>query len=320
MNARTKVCRVPDITHDEWLAYRRTGIGGSDASTIAGLNPYSSLYYLYNDKLGFLPRKEEVEAMRQGHDFEQYVADRWMEATGKRCQRNNYMWRSDAHPCMLADIDREVIGENAGLECKTTSVYNKADLENGEIPLTYYVQCLHYMEVMGFDKMYLAVLVLSKGFYHFEIQRDEAEIQLLIQREEDFWNNHVMQCDPPPLDGSEATISALNTLFPYSQPEGAVPLSQKAVAALAEAEEYAQQIKVLQEGAQACKAIVMQEMGDCPLGLANAYQASWKNQSSTRIDARRLKKEHPDIYEAYSHTTISRVFRTKKMKGETENV
>ena len=145
---RERVVKVTDIPREEWLQYRRTGIGGSDSSTIVGLNPYSSLFYLYNDKLGLLPEKNDTEAMRQGRDLEQYVADRWMERTGKRCKRNNYMWRSTEHPCMLADIDREVVGENAGLECKTTSVYNHSDFQNGEIPPTYYVHCMHYMAVI----------------------------------------------------------------------------------------------------------------------------------------------------------------------------
>ena len=49
---KTKVARVPDISHEEWLDLRRTGIGGSDAATIVGLNPYSSRYSLYLDKIG----------------------------------------------------------------------------------------------------------------------------------------------------------------------------------------------------------------------------------------------------------------------------
>ena len=122
MSTKEKVVCVKDITHDEWLALRRTGIGGSDAATVVGLNPYSSPYYLFCDKRGELAEKADTEAMRQGRDLEQYVADRWMERTGKKCKRNNYMWRSTKWPFMLADIDREVVGENAGLECKTTSV------------------------------------------------------------------------------------------------------------------------------------------------------------------------------------------------------
>ena len=63
-----------DLPHEEWLKYRRTGIGGSDASTIIGLNPYNSLFRLYADKKGFISAKEDNEAMRQGRDFEEYVA------------------------------------------------------------------------------------------------------------------------------------------------------------------------------------------------------------------------------------------------------
>ena len=181
MSTKEKVVCVKDITHDEWLALRRTGIGGSDAATVVGLNPYSSPYYLFCDKRGELAEKEDTEAMRQGRDLEQYVADRWMERTGKKCKRNNYMWRSTKWPFMLADIDREVVGENAGLECKTTSVYNNNDFENGNIQDSYYVQCQHYMAVMGYDRMYLAVLVLNKGFYTYVIERDEEDISHLAQ-------------------------------------------------------------------------------------------------------------------------------------------
>lgn len=208
-----KIVDIKKISHDEWLDTRRTGIGGSDSSTIVGLNPYNSPYALYLDKIGDCAEKPDNEAMRQGRDFEQYVADRWMEATGKKCRRNNFMWRSTRWPYMLADIDREIVGENAGLECKTTSVFNKSDLAGGEIPQTYYVQCQHYMAVLGFDRMYLAVLVLNRGFYHFVIERDEAEIEALAAAEGEFWQCITNQ-QPPEVDGSEATVNAIKKQYP----------------------------------------------------------------------------------------------------------
>ena len=308
---RRKVCRVTDISHEQWLEYRRTGIGGSDAATIVGLNPYSSMYTLYNDKLGLLPPKESTEAMRQGHDLEQYVADRWMEATGKTCRRNNFMWRAVGHSCMLADIDREVVGESAGLECKTTSVYNHADLENGEIPLTYYVQCQHYMAVMGFDRMYLAVLVLNRGFYHFVIERSPEEIAALVDAEEAFWQDHVLPKIPPPIDGSESTLDTLAQLHPAAQPEGVCPLSRGAAADLAAIEELTVQRKDLDEAIRAARSRVMAELGDLPAGRCEDWQVSWKPQTRTTIDAARLRREHPDIFAQYAKTTISRVFRQK---------
>ena len=56
---KIKVARVPDISHEQWLELRRTGIGGSDAPTIVGVNPYSSRYALYLDKIGEGAKEDE---------------------------------------------------------------------------------------------------------------------------------------------------------------------------------------------------------------------------------------------------------------------
>lgn len=308
------VVRVTEITREQWLAFRRAGIGGSDASTVVGLNPYSSLFFLYNDKLGLLPEKEDSEAMRQGRDLEQYVAERWMERTGKRCRRNNTMWRSAEHPCMLADIDREIVGENAGLECKTTSVYNRADFAAGNIPPTYYVQCMHYMAVMGYDRMYLAVLVLNSGFYDFVIERDETEIAALTAQEESFWQRITDQ-DPPPPDGSEATREALYKLYPRERPqEYTLQLFGQADSMLAELDSLQGTIRELKALAEEKKAFVMAEMGDAPLAETNRYSISWRIQNRTGIDTQALKRDHPEIYKEYMKTTQTRIFRTKKKR------
>ena len=62
------------LSREEWLAYRRKGLGGSDASTVCGLNPYSCKLTLWADKTGRLPEKEDTEAMRTGRDLEDYVS------------------------------------------------------------------------------------------------------------------------------------------------------------------------------------------------------------------------------------------------------
>lgn len=312
---RRKVCRVTDITHEQWLEYRRTGIGGSDAATIVGLNQYSSLYTLYNDKLGLIPAKEDNEAMRQGRDFEDYVSRRWMEATGKKVRRNCYMWRNDEHPFMIADIDREVVGENAGLECKTTSAYNKADLEGGEVPLTYYVQCQHYMAVMGFDRMYLAVLVLGVGFYRFTIDRDESEISALIEQEQAFW--HLVETKtPPPVDGSDSTADTLAALYPAETVCGRVALSGACAALLADIEAMKAEQDALGRSISKAKAQIQLEIGDAEGGQCDGWRVSWKAQTRNSIDGAALKRDYPEIYQKYSKTTTSRVFRLTKVKED----
>lgn len=115
-------------------------------------------------KTGQVVKDFDNEVMRQGRDLEDYVAGRFMEATGKKVRRNNFMMASKEFPFLLADIDREVVGENAILECKTTSPYAKDKWADGAIPINYELQCHHYMMVTGAEKCYIACLIFSTDF------------------------------------------------------------------------------------------------------------------------------------------------------------
>ena len=39
-----------NLTEQEWLAYRRQGIGGSDVAAILGISPFRTARDLYDDK------------------------------------------------------------------------------------------------------------------------------------------------------------------------------------------------------------------------------------------------------------------------------
>ena len=310
---REPVVNVSKISREEWLAYRRTGIGGSDASTIVGLNPYNSPYALFCDKMGALPEKDDSEAMRQGRDFEQYVADRWMERSGKRCKRNNFMWRSTRWPWMLADIDREVVGENAGLECKTTSVYNRHDFASGEVPLTYYVQCQHYMAVMGFERMYLAVLVLNRGFYDFVIERDENEIAILAAAEGEFWER-LQREDPPEIDGSEATLDALKEMYPKEDGSPGINIFHEEESELFRYLRLQGVIRELKEECENIKAAMMRSMGAAAIASSEKIVCSWATRKRTGVDTAALKEKYPEIYKQLTKITEYRAFSVRERK------
>lgn len=105
-----------DLSHGEWLRYRKLGIGGSDAGAICGLNPYVTAMQVYHDKISDTADDTANEAMRQGRDLEEYVAQRFMEATGKKVRRANAIFYNEENPFMLANVDRLIVGEDAGLE------------------------------------------------------------------------------------------------------------------------------------------------------------------------------------------------------------
>lgn len=89
---------------------------------------------------------------------------------------------------MLADVDRMIVGENAGLECKTASPFMEAKWKGNQIPVHYGLQCHHYIAVTGADHWYIAFLIYRREFKYCRIDREEEIIQNLIQIEvEDFW-------------------------------------------------------------------------------------------------------------------------------------
>lgn len=74
------------------------GITGTDAGAICGLNPYVSAFQVYQDKITDNIEETDNEAMRQGRDLEDYVAQRFTEETGLRVRRANAIFRTKNIP------------------------------------------------------------------------------------------------------------------------------------------------------------------------------------------------------------------------------
>lgn len=297
-----------NMTREEWLAHRRSSIGGSDAATIVGLNPWGSPYELWADKLGRIPPKEENEAMRIGHDLEQYVAERFTEAAGKRVRRENHILRNTAYPFAHANVDRLIVGEKAGLECKTTSVLNMRKFKDGDFPANYYVQCQHYMMVTGYDTWYLAVLVLGREFLWFEIKRNEEDIAALIEAEETFWG-YVVKQEAPPVDGTDACGRTLDALYPESDPNESIDLTAVAKE-LEHRSELCSQIKTLELQKKQCENAIKDFMQGSERGSCEGYKVSWKSQDRITLDSKKLAADHPEIdLTAYQRSSSSRIMR-----------
>lgn len=298
------------MTHDDWLQERRKAIGGSDAAAIVGLNPYASAFTVWLDKLGKSAPKEENEAMRLGHDLEEYVARRFTEASGKKVRRVNAILYNAQYPFAHANVDRMVCGENAILECKTTSVLNLHKFRNGEYPTQYYVQCMHYMAVTGAKKAYLAVLVLGQGFYWFEIPRDQEEINALMDAEERFWH-YVVQQKEPPVSGMDCDTAALFDLYPQSNGQ-AVELFGRAEL-LKQYLALKKEIKEKGIEAERIANTIKQDMQEAERGQDGAYTVTWRTQTRSTFDAKAFSKENPQIDLApYYKTSTCRVFAVKE--------
>ena len=318
MKLDSAIIRIPTgpLSLEEWREYRKQGIGGSDAAAIVGLNRYSSLYTVWADKTGRLPQTEENEAMRLGRYLEPYIADRFEEETGKKVRRNNAILKNPAYPYALANIDREIIGENAGLECKSTSELNLKRFRGGEYPGNYYVQCVHYMAVTGTDRWYLAVLIGNKVFKWFVVERDEDEIAALMEAERMFWMNHVVAETPPPVDGTEPTSETLKVIYRDSISNDGAPIELFGRNAVIE--EYLECKRLSKEYETLADAKAQQLKADLGLyeaGICDQYMVSWKNVSSSRFDPKRFILDHPELdLSVYYNHSQSRRFTIKEVK------
>jgi putative phage-type endonuclease len=307
----TKISTV-GMSHDEWLEHRSKTIGGSDASAILGMNSYSSPYSVWAEKTGKLPPKDDNEAMRIGRDLEAYVAQRFTEATGKKVRRENNILVNPKYPYAHANVDRMIVGEDAGLECKTTSSLNITKYKNGEFPDNYYAQCVHYMMVTGCKRWYLGVLVLGKGFFHFVIERDEEEIKALAKSEEAFWE-YVKTNTPPAADGADATTKAISTIFPNSNTETVNLFGYED--SLRQYIALGKQIKELKTLQDEVANKVKSYMNEAGKGESDGFKVSWTTAEKSTFDHKRFAQEHPDVdLTAYYNHSSYRTFKVTERK------
>ena len=306
-----KLINTKEISHEQWLTLRKNSIGGSDAGALMDMNPYQSPVSLYADKKGLSKDKETNEAMRLGNDLEDYVSRRWMEKTGKKVRADNFMYQHDDYDFITANIDRDVVGENAGLECKTMSGFAKYDLEDGEVPAQYYAQCQHYMLVKGYDKMYLAILVFQRGIYCLEVERNEEFIKELLVAEIDFWTNYIEKDQMPAPDGSDASMEAIKQIYPSDiNSQMQLPNADAEIRRYLELEKA---IKDIEEEKKKIQAQLCARLGDTGVGIDTEYACSWKSQVRASVDSAKLKKEFPEVYEKCKKTSEFRVFKAKKV-------
>lgn len=298
------------MCHEEWMRLRKTGIGGSDAGAVCGLNPYSSPMKVFQDKTSGGLEELDSEAVRQGHDLEDYVAQRFMEASGLKVRRSNFMYRSIEKPFMIADVDRLVIGEDAGLECKTVSAYNADKWKDGDIPLHYVMQCYHYMSVTNKKTWYIAAVILGREFICRKLVWDDGIIGHLIAAEENFWENYVVQGRMPPPDGSKVCGAVLDKYFHTPGKQGRIELvgfDDK----LSRREEILRLISELETEQKQIEQEVKLFMQDNEFASSSKYRVSWSSVDTARLDTKRMKQEQPEIYQEYAKVSSSRRFQVK---------
>ncbi|MCI0637414.1 MAG: YqaJ viral recombinase family protein [Actinobacteria bacterium] len=225
------------VERAEWLEWRRKGIGASDVAAIVGISLWSSAWSVWAEKVGLLEVDDESEAMEFGRWAELMVAPWFEERSGlfvagaqTQVEHPDHEWRRctvdgfvfDHEPAANFAALREVglTPEPLGLcQIKTTGPGRRWD----ELPAHIQAQEQWEMHVTGLDHVWLPVLH-GRRLEVYELDRDDADVDLIVERVDRFYCGHVLTGVPPELDGHDATLRALASIYPTHTPGEAVSI------------------------------------------------------------------------------------------------
>lgn len=180
-----KVVDISNLSREDWLEYRKKGIGGSDVAAIMGISPFATIRDLFYNKTGVQPVIQEEEesnwvAKEVGHRLEDLVAEIFSKKTGLEVFPVRVMFRHPLYPFMLADVDffvRMPDGTFAILECKTCNYNAKDKWADEGIPAHYVLQVRHYLSVMNMQKAFY--MMLKRNILYTGVTRAKSKVYLV---------------------------------------------------------------------------------------------------------------------------------------------
>lgn len=221
------------ISRTEFLARRRSGIGGSDIAAICGLSPWRTAVDVYIDKTAEMPA--EVDSMPVGagsqlwwgSQLEATIGRAYALATGRRIRRCNVQLSHPEMPHLIGNVDFLCFcedGRTPWTRSKGVRTTRAVEIKNvrypseqwgpdgsDEIPAYYQAQVQWYMGLMPtVEVVDLCALFGGSELRIYHIFRDDDVIGGLQTIGDRYWRDHVEQKNPP----EAVTIDDVKRLFP----------------------------------------------------------------------------------------------------------
>jgi len=318
-----------DKEPEKWLELRTTGIGGSDAGAIMGLNKYASPLTIYLSKKNVEGFKGNA-ATEWGHILEDPIRKKAAEELGIEIISVPGMYTSNDIPYMNANIDGLCHAENqvtiggetveglGGFEIKTSS--RGEGFSEDEIPDSYYCQVQHYMAVTNLPWFILTAFFMNtKKARHYVIRRNDDFIySRLLPAEKDFWENYVLTNNPPEplgIDSESEYTANLNIA-------DTVELDAETEDLIAQRMEVQQQIKDLEQKESALKDSILIKLSalshsdsataEKVNGAGERFKLSYNLQKKYSVDTDALKKS--GLFDDYKKESAYRILRISEKK------
>jgi putative phage-type endonuclease len=292
---------------------RTAFIGSTDAAPILGLSPWKTALDVFLEKRGLAEREpadpQRAKVLNRGRRLEPVVLEMLADETGIQAVRRNVRYVHKTYPFLAAEIDAETADER-NIEVKTASIFRLrdwGDVGTDELPTHYLCQVQHQMMVTGRSWTIVPVLFGGDELKIYEVERDEAIIHNLRQREIEFWQEHVLPGIPP----LPRTAADLARQFPRDSGK-TVQLPPACAEDLFNLRMGRVTIKRIEEDNAQLEFRLKALMADASvLEYEGTTVATWKTQLSKRIDLERLRRDFHEVAEQVTVMVPSRVFRVK---------
>jgi putative phage-type endonuclease len=334
--ASSEQSRITTNARDEWLAKRRSGIGGSDIAAILGLSTWKTAVGVWLDKTGQSTEDAvgNSEAAYFGTLFEGEIAREYSKRTGNAVQRVNRILRHPEHEWAIGNIDRAIVspgsrvrvaddggtllGASGLLEVKTASAYKSGDWgregDDDAVPVHYQAQVMWYMAITGRAWADVAALIGGQRMVIRRIHRDDETIAAMLERAHEFWHQHVLTRKPP----EPAKAKDVERLFPADNGEF-IEATDDLLAAYNSAREAKARIAQAEADYEASAERIKLALGErSALTLHGKLLVTWKaSKKNRRIDWKEVAaalKAPADIIAAHTtETPGSRRFILKEI-------
>lgn len=306
-----KIFDSKNATREEWLKVRKLGLGGSDMAAVLGLSPWRSPIDVWLDKTSDTVEEKESEPMYWGNVLEEVVTQEFAKRSGYKVRNNNFTLQSDEYPYLLANIDREIVGLDAGLECKTANAFKANEWDGDNVPDAYYIQCQHYMAVTGKSSWWIACLVGGNTFYYKEIKRNEEVIAAIIETGAAFWELVKNKTMPAP-DDTKQCENALKKLYQKSNGQS-VELPANYGNMIIDYLEIKNQLSELETKKRGIENVMKDFLKDNEKATYGEHYVSWKSTKPREtFDAKAFKNDYPELHKQYIKIgELSRRFEVK---------
>ena len=307
-----RLVNTKNLSREDWLQFRKQGIGSSDAAAACGIHPYLSMLELWMIKTGRMESSideslEGYSPLYWGNTLEPMVAKYYQEHTSNKVRRVNAILQhpdSDKH-FMLANLDYAITGctEAQILECKTAGEHGAKLWKHG-VPLYVTCQVQHQLAVTGKQAAHICVLLCGHEAKIYKVERDERLIESITRHERLFWQ-YVETDTPPTPDHSESAARALKQLYPTPEPSSKVDLREddganKLFEQLLSYRDYMQE---LEQRHDQVKHQLQSLIQDNEVAVFSMGAISWKrSKDSVGLDSKALTKAHPELLATFSKT------------------